>query len=35
MLEAKRTKNIGCIKIGGQEYDIFIAKSEEQKRQGL
>ena len=35
MLEAKKTKNIGCIKIGGQEYDIFIAKSEEQKRQGL
>ena len=35
MLEAKKTKNIGSIKIGGQEYDIFIAKSEEQKKQGL
>lgn len=35
MLEAKKTKNIGCIKLGGQEYDIYIAKSEEQKRQGL
>ena len=35
MLEAKKTKNIGSIKIAGQEYDIFIAKSEEQKKQGL
>ena len=35
MIEAKKTKNIGSIKLGGQEYDIFIAKSEEQKRQGL
>ena len=35
MIEAKKTKNIGTIKLGGQEYDIFIAKSEEQKRQGL
>ena len=35
MLEAKKTKNIGTIKLGGQEYDIYIAKSEEQKKQGL
>ena len=35
MLEAKKTKNIGSIKIVGQEYDIYIAKSEEQKKQGL
>lgn len=35
MVEAKKTKNIGTIKLNGQEYDIFIAKSEEQKRQGL
>ena len=35
MLEAKKTKNIGTIKLAGQEYDIFIAKSEEQKKQGL
>lgn len=35
MLEAKKTKNIGTIKLGGQEYDIFIAKSEEQKKKGL
>ena len=35
MVEAKKTKNIGTIKLAGQEYDIFIAKSEEQKKQGL
>lgn len=35
MIEAKKTKNIGSIKLGNQEYDIFIAKSEDQKRQGL
>lgn len=35
MLEAKKTKNIGIIKLAGQEYDIFIAKSDEQKKQGL
>ena len=35
MLEAKKTKNIGTIKLAGQEYDIFIAKSDEQKKQGL
>ena len=35
MIEAKKTKNIGSIRLGGQEYDIFIAKSEEQKKQGL
>ena len=34
-MEARKSKNIGTIKLGGQEYDIFIAKSEEQKRQGL
>jgi len=26
-MEAKRTKNIGTFTIGGQEYDIYIAKS--------
>lgn len=35
MLEAKKTKNIGSIKLAGQEYDVYIAKSEEQKKQGL
>ena len=34
-MEAKKSRNIGTIKLGGQEYDIFIAKSEEQKKQGL
>jgi hypothetical protein len=29
MIEAKKSKNIGSIKIAGTEYDIFIAKSEE------
>jgi hypothetical protein len=28
-MEARKSKNIGSIKLGGQEYDIFIAKSEE------
>ena len=35
MIQAKKTKNIGTIKLGGQEFDIFIAKSEEQKQRGL
>lgn len=34
-VEAKSTKNIGTFKINGEEYDVFIAKSEEQKKQGL
>lgn len=34
-MEARKSKNIGTIKLNGQEYDIFIAKSEEQKKQGL
>ena len=34
-MEARQSKNIGTIKLGGQEYDIFIAKSEEQKQKGL
>lgn len=34
-MEARKSRNIGTIKLGGQEYDIFIAKSEEQKKQGL
>lgn len=34
-MNARKSKNIGTIKLGGQEYDIFIAKSEEQKKQGL
>lgn len=34
-MNARQSKNIGTIKLGGQEYDIFIAKSEEQKSKGL
>ena len=34
-MEAKRARNIGSIKLGNQEYNIFIAKSEEQKQKGL
>ena len=34
-MNAKQSKNIGTIKLGGQEYDIFIAKSQEQKEKGL
>ena len=34
-MEARKSKNIGTIKLGGQEYDIFIAKSEADKQQGL
>lgn len=34
-LEAKKSKNIGVITLNGQEYDVFIAKSEAQKKQGL
>ena len=34
-MEAKRARNIGNIKLGNQEYNIFIAKSEEQKSKGL
>lgn len=32
---AKKAKNFGTIKIGGNEYDIYIAKTEEQKSKGL
>ena len=32
---AKKARNFGTIKIGGNEYDIFIAKTEEQKSKGL
>lgn len=34
-MEAKRTKNIGTFTIGGQEYDIYIAKSEKAKAKGF
>ena len=34
-IEAKKVQNIATINIGGQEYEIFIAKTEKQKQQGL
>lgn len=35
MIGERRTKNVGTFTIGGQEYDILIAKSQEQKTKGL
>lgn len=35
MIQSKKAKNFGTITIGGKSYDIFIAKSEEQKKRGL
>ena len=34
-MEARKSKNIGSIKLSGKEYDILIAKSKEQKNSGL
>lgn len=34
-LQAKKAKNIATINIGGQEYEIFLAKTEKQKEQGF
>ncbi len=34
-MEAKKTKNIGTFTINGQEYDVYIAKSEQQKSKGF
>ena len=34
-MEAKKTKNIGTFTIDGQEYDVYIAKSEKQKARGF
>lgn len=35
MIEANKRKNIGVFTINGEEYDVFIAKSEKQKEKGL
>ena len=35
MIEAKKINNIAKLTINGKEYDIYIAKSEEQKKRGL
>ena len=34
-IEAKKIKNIANINIGGNDYEIFIAKTDKQKEQGL
>lgn len=34
-IEGKKISNIGTFKIGGSEYDVFIAKTKEQKERGL
>lgn len=35
MIEAKRTKNLGTFRIGGEEFDVYIAKTEKQKAKGF
>ena len=34
-MESKKIKNIGSFKINGTEYDVYIAKTKEQKERGL
>lgn len=34
-IEGKKVSNIGSFSIGGNEYDIYIAKTKEQKEKGL
>ena len=35
MIQAKKSKNIGTFRIGGEEFDVYIAKSEKQKERGF
>ena len=35
MIQAKKSKNIGTFKIGGEEFDVYIAKSEKAKARGF
>lgn len=35
MIEAKKSSNFGTLTINGEEYDIYVAKSKEQKEKGL
>lgn len=35
MIKGNKRKNIGVFTINGEEYDVFIAKSEKQKERGL
>lgn len=34
-METKEARNIATINIGGQEYEVFLAKTDKQKQQGL
>ena len=34
MIEAKKINNIAQITINGQEYDVYLAKTEKQKSRG-
>ena len=35
MIQAKKSKNFGKLTINGEEYDVYLAKTEEQKKRGL
>jgi hypothetical protein len=35
MIVGKKNKNIAKLTINGEEYDVYLAKSEEQKKRGL
>lgn len=35
MIQAKKSKNIGTFRIGGEEFDVYIAKSQKQKERGF
>lgn len=35
MIQAKKSKNIGTFRIGGEEFDVYIAKSEKAKAKGF
>ena len=35
MIQAKKFKNIGIFRIGGEEFDVYIAKSEKAKARGF
>lgn len=35
MIQAHKNKNIAKLTINGEEYDVYLAKSEEQKKRGL
>lgn len=35
MIEARKSKNIGTFKIGGEEFEVYIAKSEKAKARGF